>query len=159
TYGVQLFFMVSALTLLTIYTGPKFSYSEFMTRRFFRIAPAFYLAAIYTLIFPFNVVAHHDSATWQNIAATFLFIHSWFPETVHPIVPGGWSIGVEMMFYLSFPLVLRYITSIPRSLVAVVIAALAGTVYASGMRHLLAHMLPAADIDNYVFFGLVWNML
>jgi hypothetical protein len=51
--GVQLFFMLSSLTLSSIYSPVSFSPADFYLRRFFRIAPAFYLAGLfYTLSSP-----------------------------------------------------------------------------------------------------------
>jgi peptidoglycan/LPS O-acetylase OafA/YrhL len=43
--GVQLFYMVSAFTLLSVSRQP-FNARSFFIRRFFRIAPAFYIAMI-----------------------------------------------------------------------------------------------------------------
>lgn len=44
-----------------------------------------------------------QSYTAINIAANILFIHGFYPPAHDSIVPGGWSIGTEMAFYLIFP--------------------------------------------------------
>jgi peptidoglycan/LPS O-acetylase OafA/YrhL len=36
--------------------------------------------------------------------ANFLFVHGFYPPAHNYIVPGGWSIGTEMAFYLCFPI-------------------------------------------------------
>ena len=43
------------------------------------------------------------------IALTALFLHGWHPETINSVVPGGWSIAVEMTFYLFTPYFFRKI--------------------------------------------------
>src|SRR5260370_37451670 len=37
---------------------------------------------------------------------TGLFIHGWLPDTITSIVPGGWSVADEVMFYAVFPLLM-----------------------------------------------------
>ncbi len=120
-YGVQLFFVVSAFTLFLSmeakYSSDRHPLLYFSIRRVFRIAPAFYLAAIFYLLV--NGVGESRWAPtgihfWQ-IAATFLFMHGWHPEAINAVVPGGWSIAVEMTFYLFLPLCFVYITTIYRA--------------------------------------------
>lgn len=38
-----------------------------------------------------------------DIIANLAFIHSWVPSANNSVVPGGWSIGAEMVFYLLVP--------------------------------------------------------
>ena len=45
--GVELFFLLSALTLATIYRHRPRNVTTFLIRRFFRIAPMFYLGAAF----------------------------------------------------------------------------------------------------------------
>jgi peptidoglycan/LPS O-acetylase OafA/YrhL len=117
--GVQLFYIASALTLCLSWrfrssqeTHPT---RDFYIRRFFRIAPMFYIGIVlYTLLNGF--VASYwapNGIKWWFILLTALFLHGLHPETIDSIVPGGWSIAVEMTFYLVFPLLMKYIKSIP----------------------------------------------
>jgi peptidoglycan/LPS O-acetylase OafA/YrhL len=41
-------------------------------------------------------------AAW-HIAVTALFLHGFWPQTINLVVPGGWSIAIEMSFYVVFP--------------------------------------------------------
>ena len=43
------------------------------------------------------------------------FLHGWFPTAINSVVPGGWSVGVEMMFYLLVPLIFSKFNSLARS--------------------------------------------
>jgi peptidoglycan/LPS O-acetylase OafA/YrhL len=107
--GVQLFFMVSALTLfMSLNTRKAFDkrvFVNFFIRRFFRIAPLFYSGIVlYTLLDGFKPrIWAPDGIGWWHIVATATFMHGWHPTTFNSVVPGGWSIAVEIMFYLCLP--------------------------------------------------------
>jgi peptidoglycan/LPS O-acetylase OafA/YrhL len=114
-YGVQLFFVISALTVyLTL--GAHFARGEailaWYARRFFRIAPLYYLAII--AYFCLNAIGsklgYHvaaDAFSLRGIIANVLFVHGWTRLGNNSVVPGGWSIGVEMTFYAIAPWVIR----------------------------------------------------
>lgn len=107
--GVQLFFIVSGLTLALAHKDRPLELANFAARRFFRVAPMFYVgAALYlslaawsrlTLFMPKNV-------TVAEVVQTILFVHGWSIDANNKIVPGGWSIAAEAMFYFCFPLLL-----------------------------------------------------
>ena len=102
-YGVQLFFFVSALTMCYMWgkrSGERSPIAKFYIRRFLRIAPLFWLAIptyLYLQDHPINA---------SEIAMTAIFLHGFRPDIINSIVPGGWSIAVEMSFYCIFPLLI-----------------------------------------------------
>jgi peptidoglycan/LPS O-acetylase OafA/YrhL len=108
-YGVQLFFVVSALTLFMSYQArrqrDRRPLAAFFIRRLFRIAPLFWLAVPTYLAF--LGTGPRDSAPTGihlgQILATLAFVHGWYPTSINSVVPGGWSIAVEMNFYLLLP--------------------------------------------------------
>lgn len=110
--GVQLFFIASAFTLfLSFQNRVKIEQSpirNFFIRRFFRIAPLFYISMVYYSIQ--NGLNHAyalsgDSfQTGLSVFFHFIFLHGWNPNWIDSIVPGEWSIGIEMSFYLLLPL-------------------------------------------------------
>lgn len=112
-YGVQLFFVASAMTLcmsLASNYGKPHWLMKYAARRFFRIAPMYYIGIVLYFFWSFakNYVQHGvidplPQYTPVNILANIFFIHGFFPEAYNNIVPGGWSIGVEMVFYVVFP--------------------------------------------------------
>lgn len=110
--GVQLFFLASAYTLCCSHVrriGEQNSWRSFFIRRFFRIAPLYYLGIIgYFLLEPYvhilNIIKLPDAQyNFVNIFANILFVHGFVMSANNNIVPGGWSIGTEMAFYLLFP--------------------------------------------------------
>ncbi|MFB9270160.1 acyltransferase family protein [Bradyrhizobium erythrophlei] len=110
--GVQLFFIVSGYTMMLTYGG-KVDLSaagSFYLRRVFRIVPLFWIAILFYLAISNGEGIRHwapDGVGVTDIVLTFLFLHLSSPTAFNSVVPGGWSIAVEMQFYLLFPLIIR----------------------------------------------------
>ncbi|WP_197470062.1 acyltransferase, partial [Oleiphilus sp. HI0117] len=112
--GVQLFFVVSAYTLCMSFdrrSGESRPLLSFYTRRFFRIVPVYYLGIIGYFTYRSLMASIKagdlvipEQYSVLNTAANVFFLHGLFPPANNSIVPGGWSIGTEMLFYLCFPL-------------------------------------------------------
>jgi exopolysaccharide production protein ExoZ len=115
--GVQLFFVVSALTLALSWHSRQDGAGPFFVRRLFRIVPIFWLAIAY-----YALTSHQSVTPWQ-IVTSLTFVHSLFPTTISPgLVPGGWSISDEALFYLVFPfLVATLLTTWTRSAIALAV--------------------------------------
>lgn len=104
-YGVQLFFVVSTLTcILTLKNTPIV---DWYIRRFVRISLIYYFGMLlYYPIFYLEAmmgVKSDEFSKLYNIISNILFIHGWVPTANNNVVPGGWSIAVEMNFYLIAP--------------------------------------------------------
>jgi len=122
--GVQLFFVVSAFTLFL-----SFQYrlaqggsviQNFFIRRFFRIAPLYYLGIAYYLwqdgFGPRFWLGNEASVSLENILSNVFFVHGVRPTWISSIVPGGWSITAEMMFYLLIPLLIFRIKNLNQAI-------------------------------------------
>lgn len=120
--GVQLFFIVSGLTLSINYIGRPFHLANFAARRYFRIAPMFYLGAVLYLLLSHLTAMPLSTASASaiDVIATVLFVHGWLPSAINTVVPGGWSIAAEAMFYVVFPLLLRAARR-PRRMLAILV--------------------------------------
>jgi peptidoglycan/LPS O-acetylase OafA/YrhL len=130
-YGVQLFFLASAITLC--YSMGSRQRKEkrpilfFFIRRLFRIGPMFWLAMIFYWCLPLDGVRRDwlkpftppGAPSSIDFILNALFLHGWMPSSYTSIVPGGWSIAVEMNFYLIFPILFRYIRSLKQAAAAV----------------------------------------
>lgn len=119
--GVQLFYLVSALTifmsLMWRSEANRVSWRNFFSRRFFRIAPMFYLVAIYFFFTDGHSARYFapDGLDWWTVPLTFTFMHGWHPETINSLVPGGWSIAVEVTFYMLVPVLFVMLKSLRKA--------------------------------------------
>ncbi len=124
-YGVQLFFVASAFTMVMMWERRVGTDHEpvlaFYVRRAARIIPMFWVAAIFYLLIygtdpsyyaPFGVGV-------LEIALTFLTLHGWWPSAFNSVVPGGWSIAVEISFYAVFPLLAVRLPTLNAILIAI----------------------------------------
>jgi len=107
-FGVQLFFLVSACTMCHMWKlreGESSPISNFYIRRFFRIAPLFWLAIpLYVLVDTANKnYLRPENIGKLEVFLTATFFHGFWPTSINSVVPGGWSIAVEMTFYALFP--------------------------------------------------------
>lgn len=116
--GVQLFFIASAFTLFLSGNGShrteRRPVLNFFLRRFFRIAPIYYLGIAYFGVWH-HFVDGYTVTPWEVLANVF-FVNAITPELINRVVPGGWSISVEMMFYCLVPLLVRSIRSVSAAL-------------------------------------------
>lgn len=160
-YGVQLFFIMSAFTLLMSWQRQiHLNYGEkclkFFIRRFFRIAPMYYTGAIlYFIIRPPS-----ELFSPEQLFINLTFMNSWSPKTMPTVdgmwqvVPGGWSIGVEFSFYLLFPVLIRFFSCLKRSLFFLIISLAIGSLsYYYGM-HYYGPLYDNLAVDNFLFFWL-----
>jgi peptidoglycan/LPS O-acetylase OafA/YrhL len=126
--AVTLFFVVSAFSLchtMKAHAGQAGAVRDFYIRRLFRIAPLFYAMLLFTVV---RDVLYFG--LWHSLwecAKSVLFIFNFFPGSEQGIVWASWTIGVEMVFYLVFPLLFTRFRTLP-SLIALAFAALLGTV-------------------------------
>ncbi|MBA4708153.1 acyltransferase family protein [Aquitalea aquatica] len=108
-HGVQLFFIISAISLVfSLSSNTSFHLKHYLTKRFFRIAPAFYIGIIYYLAilgFKSRQFAPNGISA-SDILVTLSFFHIWSSKAYNAVVPGGWSISNEVMFYVLLPTML-----------------------------------------------------
>jgi peptidoglycan/LPS O-acetylase OafA/YrhL len=124
--GVQLFYVISAFTLFLSMQSrvnkevEKFPLYNFFIRRFFRIAPMFYFMIIFYVMRDWfssnNQFENSHHITIPNIISHVLFINGWNPYWINTLVEGGWSVAIEMPFYLLVPFLYKNIISINQSI-------------------------------------------
>jgi peptidoglycan/LPS O-acetylase OafA/YrhL len=155
--GVQLFFVISALTLFlsaSKRSGETEPWLNFYVRRVFRIAPMFYLAFAIYCVAPV-LLKGHGFPGLGTVLGTLSFTNGWNPSWLlgaNDVVPGGWSIGVEMSFYIVFPLVFLALRSFPRALMALLLVLLVDLV---AWPYLLRHA-PIDDAELWARYVFVW---
>lgn len=105
--GVPLFFIISAFSMSAAYAegmAGKGALGRYAIRRLCRIVPLFYvMLAAWLGYYHYLGSPPQDAPT---LLANLSFTFSLFPATQTSLVPAGWSIGIEMLFYAVFPLLL-----------------------------------------------------
>jgi exopolysaccharide production protein ExoZ len=114
--GVYVFFVISGFIM--VHTswdsfGGRAVAASFIRRRVIRIVPLYWLATVAALGFHQVSGTHGASAGWSELIHSLLFIpYADNDGTWAPILPQGWTLNYEMMFYVVFALGLtlpRYI--------------------------------------------------
>lgn len=102
-YGVSIFYVLSGLTLYHVYEKVDFSdkkqLKSFYVKRLFRILPLLWLAIALTLLVNRSIPSLYILVI--NITGVFGVI-----DWAKYIAVGSWSIGNELFFYITFPLLL-----------------------------------------------------
>jgi len=149
-FGVQLFFVASAFTLFISYNNRSEKEGDhtnrnFYIRRFFRISPMYYLAAlVYSIIF-YYIPRYNDGkplVIWK-VLANILYVNGMLPGAINYNPPGGWSVGVEMLFYLCLPFLFARIKSYKSAIGWFVVA----TILSMILKLVIRHVLIAHNID------------
>jgi len=149
--GVELFYAVSAFTLflsMDARAREPHATTNFLVRRFFRIAPLFYLAIALNwgrLRLPF--VHGYRPHPWEYIYG-FVFLFGFKPALIDTIVVGGWSIAAETAFYLLLPTLHKFIQNLRRAIFAFAAAYLILVPFSLWLSHL--------HPEKPGYFGLVW---
>ncbi|QXH50281.1 acyltransferase [Pseudomonas fakonensis] len=102
--SVHLFFILSAFSLMHSTLGriERTGWlNDYFIRRFFRIAPLFYCVLTFELLR--QIQGGGLSVGFDKIVTNLSFTFGLVPFT--EIVWGGWSVGVEMLFYVVFPVI------------------------------------------------------
>jgi peptidoglycan/LPS O-acetylase OafA/YrhL len=158
-FGVQLFYLASCLTLMMSWhaeaaRGGGNDVTGFFVRRYFRIAPAYYAAAVFYFVFA-PPPGGFDPVQVLTSAA---FVNAWYPDWMPVgaqqwrVVPGGWSIGVEFTFYALFPMYAAWTTSMRRALAGLAAAVGFGLVANLVAGRLFAGFYPPDDWSDFLFF-------
>lgn len=161
TNGVSIFYFISAFTLMLsmhtrIQTGQNFI-GNFYIRRFFRIAPMFYVAIMY-----YGWLAmfdnHFNTGIFSiyspgNIISHFLLLHGLGPQWINTLVPGGWSVANEVMFYMLLPLLFYKINTLQKAVVAFLLSLI--------FRYVLDYIFRKYTVSGIDFanYGYLWNYL
>ena len=132
--GVQLFFLVSAFTIF--YTlgrsqgKEKFVIRNFFIKRLMRIAPIYWLGiVVYTLVFGLESRGWLPGPEVWHYPLHFSFTNLLHPETPSSVVPGGWSISCEVIFYLICPLLFLLVKNQKQAFIFVLLSILSGILF------------------------------
>lgn len=111
--GVAVFFVISGFIMVHISWetfGRHGAAHKFLERRIARIVPLYWVATFAALVYHRFSGTHGANAGSFELLQSLFFIPSVDPSgrLNPPIVPQGWTLSYEMIFYIAFALVLPF---------------------------------------------------
>jgi peptidoglycan/LPS O-acetylase OafA/YrhL len=105
--AVELFIILSGFVIALLLDVEKESYAVFITRRFFRLAPVYYVLLLYGIILAVQQGLYGDQLQ-EHILVHLTLLHGLVPDEILKGSPNAfchpaWSISVEWQFYLIAP--------------------------------------------------------
>lgn len=131
--GVDIFFVVSGFVMFWTTRGRTPAPGDFMLKRLIRIAPLYWfftlaVSAVALVVPQLLRATHFDS--W-HIVMSLLFVPVWHPfipreveGAIAPIIVPGWTLNLEIVFYLLFALTLKARAAARPWLLAILLLAL-----------------------------------
>ncbi|MDB5891792.1 MAG: acyltransferase family protein [Polaromonas sp.] len=110
SYGVYLFFVLSGASLTYNYADSlnerKFSFTQFLWIRYMRLAPLY--VAVMLIMLPWKLAKNGATTelAFDYISNATMSFGFYQPST-NAVVVGGWSLGIEAVFYLLFPVFMQ----------------------------------------------------
>lgn len=149
--GVRLFFVVSAFTLTRSWIERSDGAAPFYVRRVFRIGPMWWLAVLGWALARALIPGHWGAqgVTGWDVLAGVTLTHAWSISAINSVVPGGWSIASEAMFYLIFPLLALSITTTARAVALAILALVLAVVLQTGVSAWIAPFTTAAERTTF----------
>jgi peptidoglycan/LPS O-acetylase OafA/YrhL len=107
-FGVDVFFVISGFIMVYTSVGlfdQPGAWRIFLTRRLVRIVPLYWLLTTALLIGALLApqLLNVPIGNWQHVLASYLFIPSLrIPGEIRPVMALGWTLNMEMFFYVLF---------------------------------------------------------
>lgn len=110
--AVSYFFILSGFVMYHTYGGRQVSYKDYMRKRIARIAPLYWFALLLSIILAIYIMSITGKWAWRDLVQYALlgatFTQAYVPGKALTLNVPGWSLSVEMFFYLLFPLLLVF---------------------------------------------------
>jgi exopolysaccharide production protein ExoZ len=104
--GVSVFFIISGFIMVHISWwnfGTSRAPIKFLQRRIIRVVPLYWAATILALAFHHFSATHGATDGWRELCYSLLFVpYQGGDRSWAPILPQGWTLNFEIVFYLLF---------------------------------------------------------
>ena len=106
--GVSYFFILSGFVMIVAYNNKdKIYFAEYLKNRLARIYPIYLLALLLFLI-AFFVENLSNKIHISDLLLNISMLQAWVPSKALSLNYPSWSLSVEMLFYISFPLLYNF---------------------------------------------------
>lgn len=102
--GVSYFFVLSGFVMVIAYHNKTVSFFSYLKNRFARIYPVYILAILLLMISKSSI-----SINKEDLFLNVTMLQSWFSGKATTINYPGWSLSVELFFYITFPFLLNFV--------------------------------------------------
>lgn len=139
-YGVQLFFVVSAFTIFMTFDRSRDQETaplrNFFIRRLFRIVPVYWFGILlYTAIYGLGSRGWLAGPEPEHYVWHISLMNVLHANAQSSVVPGGWSISCEVVFYLTCPIWFALVRNGRQALIACAVWIVVGTLWIRGLQH------------------------
>lgn len=103
-FGVDLFFVLSGFVMFQSTAPGRCTVLGFLTNRLFRIAPAYWVATLVTVmcIIAMPAVFSPENFSLKKVLCSLIWVPVWNPTMtmLYPVHMVGWTLQLEMFYYL-----------------------------------------------------------
>ena len=146
--GVSYFFVLSGFVMIIAYRNKTVSFFNYIKNRFARIYPVYILA-----ILLFIASQSFASLNKVDLLLNVTMLQSWFIAKAQTINYPGWSLSVELFFYISFPFLLNYLYS-KKNLKTITIIILSFWILSQIVFHGIVHdaiVIPFYSVNDILY--------
>lgn len=107
--GITIFLLLSGflIHLNMLKSGSPVSWSQFFSKRFWRIYPPYLLALLFSILaFGWGFYFISDSEGRAHFLSKVFLIHNFSDSTIYSITSSFWSLALEAQIYLLYPVLL-----------------------------------------------------
>jgi peptidoglycan/LPS O-acetylase OafA/YrhL len=167
--GVSYFFILSGFVMIIAYweKNKSINFIQYYLNRFARIYPLY----IFALVITTAILSHNKGLDVNAFILSVTLLQAWVPKYALSLNIPGWTLSVELLFYISFPLLFNYFYR-KYNLLTVgfyiigfwmfsqfLINYLLQTSFSSGDRNTAIHFFPIVRLNEFLvgnFIGLIF---